>query len=87
MRDVGTDLLYLHPKASRIGVVQADGTRPGVTEVPSLAQRSSQAAKKIRQLIDSSAEQVVTGEKLVALASETMARVVTAPSQAGLLLK
>ncbi|MNQ84785.1 Methyl-accepting chemotaxis protein III [compost metagenome] len=47
------------------------------SEVRNLAQRSAAAAKEIKQLIDSSAEQVGAGEKLVALAGETMEKVVS----------
>ena len=77
-----TNILALNAavEAARAGE-QGRGFAVVATEVRNLAQRSSQAAKEIKQLIDSSAEQVGTGEKLVALAGETMARVVSSVRQ------
>ncbi|OYO29976.1 methyl-accepting chemotaxis protein [Janthinobacterium sp. PC23-8] len=77
-----TNILALNAavEAARAGE-QGRGFAVVATEVRNLAQRSSQAAKEIKQLIDSSAEQVGTGEKLVALAGDTMARVVASVQQ------
>ena len=77
-----TNILALNAavEAARAGE-QGRGFAVVATEVRNLAQRSSQAAKEIKQLIDSSAEQVGTGEKLVALAGETMAKVVSSVQQ------
>ena len=77
-----TNILALNAavEAARAGE-QGRGFAVVATEVRNLAQRSSQAAKEIKQLIDSSAEQVGAGEKLVALAGETMARVVSSVQQ------
>ena len=77
-----TNILALNAavEAARAGE-QGRGFAVVATEVRNLAQRSSQAAKEIKQLIDSSAEQVGTGEKLVALAGETMAKVVSSVRQ------
>jgi methyl-accepting chemotaxis protein len=73
-----TNILALNAavEAARAGE-QGRGFAVVASEVRNLAQRSSQAAKEIKQLIDSSAEQVGAGEKLVALAGETMEKVVS----------
>ena len=47
------------------------------SEVRQLAQRSSNAAKEIRQLIDASVQQTAVGSKLVADAGQTMGQVVS----------
>ncbi|OBV40750.1 methyl-accepting chemotaxis protein [Janthinobacterium psychrotolerans] len=77
-----TNILALNAavEAARAGE-QGRGFAVVATEVRNLAQRSSQAAREIKQLIDGSAEQVGAGEKLVALAGETMARVVASVQQ------
>jgi len=53
------------------------------SEVRTLAQRSAQAAREIKGLIDESVEQVGTGSALAAQAAETIQQVVTAVGELG----
>jgi aerotaxis receptor len=77
-----TNILALNAavEAARAGE-QGKGFAVVASEVRSLARRSSQAAKEIRELISSSVEQVGDGTKQVTAAGETINRVVEAVTQ------
>ncbi|MNT11645.1 Methyl-accepting chemotaxis protein IV [compost metagenome] len=72
-----TNILALNAavEAARAGE-QGRGFAVVATEVRSLAQRSSQAAKEIKSLIDDSVERVGTGARLVDEAGTTMQDIV-----------
>jgi len=77
-----TNILALNAavEAARAGE-QGRGFAVVASEVRSLARRSSQAAKEIRDLISSSVEQVGDGTRQVEAAGETITRVVDAVNQ------
>jgi len=77
-----TNILALNAavEAARAGE-QGRGFAVVATEVRSLAQRSSAAAKEIKALIDDSVEKVDSGTKLVVRAGDTMSDVVASVKQ------
>ncbi|MCW7540141.1 methyl-accepting chemotaxis protein [Aquabacterium sp. A7-Y] len=77
-----TNILALNAavEAARAGE-QGRGFAVVAGEVRSLAQRSAQAAKEIKSLIDASVEQVDQGSKMVEQAGATMNQVVTSIAQ------
>ncbi|WP_022982126.1 methyl-accepting chemotaxis protein [Ideonella sp. B508-1] len=77
-----TNILALNAavEAARAGE-QGRGFAVVAGEVRSLAQRSAQAAKEIKSLIDASATQVEEGTRMVAGAGETMQQVVSGIQQ------
>lgn len=77
-----TNILALNAavEAARAGE-QGRGFAVVATEVRSLAQRSSAAAKEIKHLIDDSVEKVDAGAKLVGQAGDTMQQIVTSVKQ------
>jgi aerotaxis receptor len=82
-----TNILALNAavEAARAGE-QGRGFAVVASEVRSLAQRTSAAAKEIKQLIDSSADQVQRGSELVNGAGHTMGDVVSAVQQVNALI-
>src|SRR5450830_399968 len=77
-----TNILALNAavEAARAGE-QGRGFAVVATEVRSLAQRSSAAAKEIKVLIDDSVEKVDTGTKLVGQAGDTMTQIVSSVNE------
>ncbi|WP_077035570.1 methyl-accepting chemotaxis protein [Pelomonas sp. KK5] len=78
-----TNILALNAavEAARAGE-QGRGFAVVASEVRSLAQRSSQAAREIKQLIAASTEKVDAGSRLVESAGQSMANIVTQVSRA-----
>ncbi|OAT75036.1 methyl-accepting chemotaxis protein [Mangrovibacter phragmitis] len=77
-----TNILALNAavEAARAGE-QGRGFAVVATEVRNLAQRSSTAAKEIKELIEQSAEQITHGSLLVKKTGESMQRVIRSVSQ------
>jgi methyl-accepting chemotaxis protein len=77
-----TNILALNAavEAARAGE-QGRGFAVVATEVRSLAQRSSAAAREIKHLIDDSVEKVDAGARLVGQAGDTMAQIVSSVKQ------
>ncbi|MEA9673098.1 methyl-accepting chemotaxis protein, partial [Xanthomonas campestris pv. raphani] len=68
---------YHQPRTLNQAATQGGGTSVVASEVRTLAQRSTAAAKEIKNLIDDSVERVTEGSALVHTAGTTMAEIVS----------